>query len=157
MQKLVLFLVVTFVFMQCNTCNDCEPFAEEPYLKIRFYEAADSSSNVVIIDSINHKWAGNFSYYQDTVNTYLLPLNMNNRMSDFVITYRDTTDITTYLTNTLQVKYEIEYLKRTDNNIIIQSFITETSSDFTTKNLLCKDDPLNTTCLSNDAIFQVYR
>lgn len=157
MQKLVFLLVVSFVFVQCNTCTNCEPFAEEPYLKIRFYKAVDSTSNVVIIDSINHNWAGNFTYYQDTLNTYLLPLNMNEEQSDFIITYRDTTDLDTYLTNTLQVKYDITYLKRTDNNIIVQSFITETSSDFTTKTLLCKDDSITTSCLSNDAIYKVYR
>jgi len=122
MQKLVLFLVVSFGLMQCNTCTDCEPFAEEPYLKLRFYMAEDSSSNVVIVDSINHKWAGNFSYYQDTVNTYLLPLNMSEDTSNFIITYRDTTDLDSYLTNTLLVKYERSYLKRTDNEAIYQVF-----------------------------------
>ncbi len=156
MQKLLLLLFFVVGFVQCNTCDNCEPFAEEPYLKLRFYMAEDNSSNVVIMDSINHEWAGNFSYYQDTVNTYLLPLNMNEDTSNFIITYRDTTDLDSYLTNTLLVKYERNYLKRSDNNILVVCNILETTSNFTSKYLLCADS-LNTTCNSNEAIYQVFR
>ncbi len=156
MQKMLIFLCLAASFMQCNTCDDCAPFAEEPFLKIRFYKVADSSSNVVIIDSINHVWAGNYSYYQDTVNTYLLPLNMNEDSSNFIISYRDTTNLELYLTNTLLVKYERSYLKRTDNNIIVECDISKAISDFSQNNLLCADT-LNITCNSNEAIYQVYR
>ncbi len=155
---MLFFLLFIISFTQCNTCDDCEPFAEEPYLKLRFYKAVDSSANIIIIDSINHTWAGTYAYYKDTVNTYLLPLNMNEDESNFVISYRDTSDIKTYFTNTLRVLYERKYSKRTDNNIIIQTTIKKISSDFNLKNFLCKNDPTNTTsCLSNDAIYQVYR
>ncbi|MCF6353359.1 MAG: hypothetical protein L3J06_10145 [Cyclobacteriaceae bacterium] len=110
------------------------------------------------MDSINHNWAGNYAYYKDTVNTYILPLNMNKDESNFVISYRDTSDINTYFTNTLNVFYEREYSKRTDNNITIQTTIKKISSDFNLKNFLCKSDSTNTTnCLSNDVIYQVYR
>ncbi len=158
MQKMFSFLLFIISFTQCNTCDDCEPFAEEPYLKIRFYKAVDSTANIVILDSINHTWAGNYAYYKDTVNTYLLPLNMNEDVSNFVISYRDTSDINTFFTNTLTIFYEREYIKQTDNNIIIQTTIKEILSDFSLKNSLCKNDPTNTTnCLSNDVIYQVYR
>ena len=156
MQKLAYVLLFLTAFMQCNTCEDCEPSAEEPYLKIRFYKAADSSRNIVIIDSINHMWAGDYSYYQDTVNTYTLPLNMNQESSEFVISYRDTTDLSTMLTNTLNVTYDRYYTKRTDNIILQQLNIIEATSDFESKNLLC-GDTLNITCISNDALYQVYR
>ncbi len=156
MQKLLLFIFFIAGFVQCNTCDDCEPFAEEPYLKLRFYNAKDSTSNVVIMDSINHEWAGNFSYYQDTVNTYSLPLNMNEDVSNFIITYRDTANLNLYFTNTLLVKYERTYLKRTDNNILVICDILEAKSDFNLKNLLCAD-LLDITCNSNEAIYQVYR
>ncbi len=156
MQKMLIFLILASIFMQCNTCDNCVPFAEEPYLKLRFYKATDSSANVVIIDSINHVWAGNYAYYEDTVNTYLLPLNMNKDISNFVISYRDTSSLQLYFTNTLLVKYTRTYLKRTDNNIIVQCDILETSSDFNIKNLLCADN-LNITCNSNEALYQIYR
>ena len=156
MQKMAYILLFLVAFTQCNTCNDCEPFAEEPFLKIRFYKAVDSSSNVVIIDSINHVWAGNYNYYQDTVNTYLLPLNMNEDISEFVISYRDTSDLSTYLENNLHVSYQRSFFKRTDNNIIQECDISEAISDFNLKNLLC-GDTLNITCISNEAIYQVYR
>ncbi|VAW27630.1 hypothetical protein MNBD_BACTEROID06-392, partial [hydrothermal vent metagenome] len=48
MQKMLIFLILASIFMQCNTCDNCAPFAEEPYLKLRFYKATDSSANVVI-------------------------------------------------------------------------------------------------------------
>lgn len=156
MQKMAVILLFLLALTQCNTCDDCEPFAEEPYLKIRFYKVADSSANVVIIDSINHVWAGNYSYYQDTVNTYFLPLNMNEDISNFVISYRDTTDLLSYLENNLEVTYQRSYLKRTDNNIIQACDILEATSDFNLKNLLC-GDTLNINCISNEAIYQVYR
>jgi hypothetical protein len=155
MQKLVVFIFFLMAFSKCNTCDDCETFAEEPFLKIRFYKA-DSTRNIVIIDSINHVWAGNYDYYQDTVNTYVLPLNMNADESNFVISYRDTTEWETTLTNTLNVTYARSYIKRTDNNIVQQLNIIEATSDFTTKNLLCGDS-LNITCISNDALYQIYR
>lgn len=156
MQKMAYILFFLFTFTQCNTCDDCEPFAEEPYLKIRFYKAVDSTASVVIIDSVNHVWAGNYTYYEDTVNTYLLPLNMNEDVSNFVISYRDTTDILTYLENNLQVTYKRSFIKRTDNNIIQECDIIETTSDFNLKNLVC-GDTLNITCISNEALYQVYR
>ncbi len=156
MQKIAYIFFFLTAFTQCNTCDDCEPFAEEPYLKIRFYKAVDSSRSIVIIDSINHIWAGNYSYYQDTVNTYTLPLNMHETSSNFVISYRDTTDLSTMLTNTLNVTYERSYIKQTDNIIIQQLTIIETTSDFETKNFLC-GDTLNITCISNESLYQVYR
>lgn len=156
MQKMAYTLLFLIAFTQCNTCDDCEPFAEEPYLTIRFYNAIDSTSNVVIIDSINHVWAGNYDYYQDTVNTYLLPLNMHEDVSVFVISYRDTSDLNTPITNTLNVTYLRSYLKRTDNIIIQQCDIIETTSDFSIKNLVCGES-LNETCISNEAIYQIYR
>ncbi len=154
---MLFFLFLSFGFMKCSTCDDCQPFAEEPYLKLRFYKATDSSASVVIIDSVNHIWAQNYTNFQDTVNTYLLPLNMNEDQSNFIITYRDTSDLNTYFTNTLNIIYERKLVKRTDNNIIVESLIKDTSSDFNLKNLQCKDESLNANCLSNEAIYQVYR
>ncbi len=156
MQKMGLIFLFFIGFTQCTTCNDCDPFAEEPFLKIRFYKAVDSTANVVIIDSINHVWAGNYTYYQDTINTYQLPLNMQKDASSFVISYRDTSDLNTYFTNTLSVNYERGFLKRTDNNILVQCNITETTSNFDIQNLTCTASE-NLTCNSNEALFQIYR
>lgn len=156
MQKMAYVLLFLLAFTQCKTCDDCRPIAEEPYIKIRFYNQEDSSRHIVIIDSINHKWAGNYSYYQDTVNTYQLPLNMNEDVSNFVISYRDTTAIETHLTNTLNISYQRTYLKRADNNIIQQNKVTDITSDFEQFSLLCGDS-LQLICISNEALFQVYR
>lgn len=156
MQKMAFILLFIMAFVQCNTCDDCVPFAEEPFLTLRFSKALDSTSNVVIIDSINHMWAGDFAYFQDTVNTYQFPLNMHEDLSNFVISYRDTADLNTYYTNNLNVTYQRTYLKRTDNNIILQCDIIEATSDFATKILLCSDT-LNITCISNEATYQIYR
>lgn len=156
MLKIAYILLFVIAFTRCSTCDDCNPIAEEPFVKIRFYNATDSSANLVIIDSINHVWAGNYSYFQDTLNTYSLPLNMHEDSSNFVISYRDFSALDSYLTNTLNVTYSRSYLKRTDNYIIQQCDIIETTSDFTLKNLLCGDS-LNITCISNEAIYQIYR
>jgi len=156
MQKIAYILLFLTTFVQCNTCEDCDPIAEEPFLKIRFYKAVDSSRSIVIIDSINHIWAGDYSYYQDTVNTYTLPLNMHEDSSNFVISYRDTTDLSTMLTNSLNVIYDRSYVKRTDNILLQELNIIKATSDFETTNLLC-GDTLNITCISNDALYQVYR
>ncbi len=156
MQKLLVFLFISITFMQCNTCIDCKPFAEEPYLKIRFYKAVDSSANVVIIDSINHVWAGNYTNFKDTANAYLLPLNMNEDVSNFIISYRDTSDLATFFTNTLLVNYERSFLKRTDNNILVQCNILETTSNFSNKTLVCKESE-TLICNSNEALYQIYR
>lgn len=156
MQKMAFILLFIMAFTQCNTCDDCEPFAEEPFLTIRFSKAIDSTSNVVIIDSINHVWAGSYTSFQDTVNTYQFPLNMQENLSNFVISYRDTADLNTYYTNNLTIAYQRNYLKRTDNNIIVQCDIIEATSDFSSKILLCSDT-LNITCISNEALYQIYR
>ncbi len=156
MQKIAFIFLFLAAFMQCNTCDDCEPFAEEPFIKIRFYNTADSSRHIVIVDSINHIWAGTYSYFQDTVNTYQLPLNMHDNVSNFVISYRDTTDIENHLTNKLSISYERTYLKRTDNYIIQQNLVTEVTSNFEQTNLLCADS-LQILCISNEALFQIYR
>lgn len=154
MQKMAYIILFLAAFIQCNTCDECEPFAEEPFLKIRFYKAVDSTRNIVIIDSINHVWAGNYSYYQDTVNTYVLPLNMHENISDFMISYRDTTEMDKYLSNTLSITYQRTYLKRTDNYIIQQNLVSEVTSDFELTNLLCADS-LQLICISNEALFQI--
>jgi len=155
MQKLAVIIALLLSLNGCNTCTDCEPFAEEPFIKIRFYKIADSTANNVVIDSINHKWAGNFEYFQDTVNTYQLPLNMNKDVSKFIISYRDATDYTTYNTNSMEVSYQRIFFKRTDNTIIVKSEITSVSSDFNNSpNLLCAN---SLSCNSNEAIYQIYR
>lgn len=154
MQKIPLFVLIMALVVSCNNCTDCEPFSEEPYVKIRFYNAADSSANVVVIDSINHIWAGDLEYYQDTVHTYQLPLNMHEDVSNFTLTFRDTIDYATFLTKELSVSYTREYIKRPDNNIVVQNNISEITSNFNKATLVCGD---SLTCLSNDAIYQIYR
>lgn len=154
MRKLAFFILAILTFWSCEDCTGCEPFAEEPYVRIRFYHAEDTTANVVVIDSINHMWAGGYEYYQDTVHTYQLPLNMHEDVSDFTLTYRDTTDLETYFTNTIFISYEREYLKRPDNNIVVQSNITEITSNFNKTTLVCGD---SLTCISNEAVYQIYR
>lgn len=154
MRKLALFILGVVALSSCSECTDCEPFAEEPYLQIRFYNASDSSAQIVVIDSVNHVWAGSYEYYQDTVNTYKLPLNMQADISDFTLTFRDTTDYTTFLTRELSVSYERSYVKREDNNIIVKSNIVEVTSNFSNANLECGD---TLTCISNDALYKIYR
>lgn len=138
----------------CSDCTDCEPFAEEPYVKIRFYHAADSSANVVVIDSINHMWAGDYAYYQDTVHTYQLPLNMHEDISNFTLTFRDTTDYNTFITNELSVSYSQVFVKRPDNTIVVQCGVDDMTSNFNKATLVCGD---SITCTSNEAIYQIYR
>jgi len=155
MQKLILLFGLILIINGCSNCSDCEPFAEEPFIKIRFYKIADSTANKVVIDSINHVWAGNFEYFQDTVNTYQLPLNMNEDISKFILSYRYVTDYTSSYSNSMEVNYHRTFLKRTNNTIIVKSDIISVSSDFSnTPNLLCAD---SLTCNSNEAIYQIYR
>lgn len=156
MQKLSIVLVLTLLLARCTTCTNCTPFAEEPFVKLRFYNATDSSVNIVIIDSINHVWAGTYAYYQDTVNTYKLPLNMNTDSSFFEIWFRDTAMTALPVKNFLQVNYTRNFTKQTDNNIRVQCDITYTKSDFAQSSLQCAKSSTEN-CSSNEALFQVYR
>lgn len=154
MRILAFIVLMVMAFSSCTDCTDCNPLAEEPYLKIRFYNASDSSGQVVVMDSINHVWAGNYEYYQDTVNTYKLPLNMNEDISDFVLTFRDTTNYSSFIINNVSVTYNRSYIKSPDNTILVQCDIQNITSDFATSNLVCND---TLSCISNDAIFKIYR
>lgn len=73
----------------CDTCNDCGPVENDPFVKLSFYYYSDSSSADVIIDSINGISAIsiNEELYEDTAQVFRFPLNYNTDSSWFDLVF----------------------------------------------------------------------
>lgn len=155
MFRLGILLFIALGVSSCNDCTNCTPFTTEPYMYVHFLNAADSSNKVVIIDSINHESVASSRYYADTTFSYKLPLDMNLDQSLVELSFRDTTDINTPITGVLDIIYEREFERRTDNYIIVDCFIIEVESSFPIFRLYCSDST-NENCNSIDVTAKIY-
>lgn len=156
----IVIVLLGFWVVSCNDCNNCEPFTEEPNVLVRFYNFPDTSSadttrRVIIIDSVNLISTESLRHFNDTTHSFKFPLDMNNDISEFKLVYRDTSDLGNYLTNTVTIAYNREFVRRDDNYIVVQCDITNFNSDFTDHNLECKESD-NNQCISNDAKASLY-
>ena len=148
-------IVLALGVISCTDCTDCEPFSEEPFLSIRFLNQLDSSKRVIIIDSINQIFAPDLRHFQDTTYEFKFPLDMHHDTSIYQMIYRDTSNLTTYLTNTITLIYSRQFLRRDDNYIIVECNLDSFTSDFAKFELTCKDNS-NIECISNEAVAKIY-
>ncbi len=152
----LLFLTfLAFNISSCDECNDCDPFTEEPFLKIRFYNQVDSSKRVIIIDTVNQLNVRDFRHFQDTTYEFKFPLDMHHDTAVYQMVYRDTSNLTTFLTNEITVIYSRQFLRRDDNYIIVECNLDSFTADLASFTLICKDNS-TTECISNEAVANTY-
>ena len=154
MRSIILLLFI-IGFNSCNECTNCTPFTTEPYIKLHFLNAADSTNKIVIIDSVNHEAVHDSKFFEDTTYSYRLPLNMNFDESLVALAFRDTSNINIPLTGTLNILYERQFERRDDNYIIVDCFILNIEDNFPIFGLYCNDSTY-INCRSNDVTAQIY-
>ena len=126
----ILFFVIAFCTSSCDDCTNCEPFTEEPFLQIGFFNQVDSTTRVIIIDSVNQVLALDLRHFQDTTNEYKFALDMHHDTSVYQMVYRDTSNLTTYLKNEITLIYSRQFLPRDDNYIIVECNLDSFTADF---------------------------
>ena len=151
----ILFFVIAFGTSSCDDCTNCEPFTEEPFLQIRFFNQVDSTTRVIIIDSVNQVLTQDLRHFQDTTNEYKFPLDMHHDTSVYQMVYRDTSNLTTYLNNEITLIYSRQFLPRDDNYIIVECNLDSFTADFAKFELICKDST-SIECISNEAVANIY-
>lgn len=150
----ILFCLTVMNISCSNDCTSCEPFTEEPYVLVRFYNAADTSKRILVIDSVNQTPAIDLRHFNDTTWQFRFPLNMHEDVSTFDIVARDTShlDSITYY-HSIRFDYTRQFVRRADNFIISECDLTAMETDLTNDNLECKEEE---TCISNDAKVSLY-
>jgi len=151
----ILLVLIIFGSSSCNDCTNCEPFTEEPFLTIRFYNQADSSKKVIIIDSVNQVLSRDLRHFEDTTYEYRFPLDMHHDTSVYQMVYRDTSNLSVYLKNEIRLIYNRKFLRRDDNYVIIECELDDITADFAGIELICKDNAINE-CISNEAVAKIY-
>lgn len=139
----------------CSDCTDCTPFTEEPIVEVRFFNAADSSKMVIIIDSVNQVPAATLRHFQDTTYSFRFPLNMHEDISRFELVYRDTTEISGKARhNWIQFNYQRSIVRRQDNYIVTECSLQGLNTSFYLAELVCnEEDPY---CISNESKTNIY-
>ena len=150
-----LLLFIAIAMIGCDDCNNCEPFTEEPFVVIRFYDMVDSTRQIIVIDSINGLSTEGLRHFQDTTYSYRFPLNMTEDQSSFDLVYRNSTAYETSLKNNITVNYSREYFRRSDNYLVVQCGLTNFLTNFPGATLICKEEE-NNNCISNDAKANIY-
>ena len=151
----IFLIVITFATSSCNECTTCEPFTEDPFLTVRFFNQADSSKRVIIIDSVNQVFGQDLRHFQDTTYEYKFALDMHHDTSFYQMVYRDTSNLTTYLANEIMVIYSRQFRRRDDNYVIVECNLDSFNTDFAEYELICKDTS-NIECISNEAVAKIY-
>lgn len=154
--KYVVYILIILAGLQiaCDECSSCEPFTEEPYVLVRFYNAADSSKRVLVIDSVNQISTAGYRHFNDTTWEYKFPLNMQADTSDFALVVRDTShlDSITYY-HFIRFNYTRQFERRDDNFIISECNLISLETSFLQASLVCKEEEK---CISNDAKASFY-
>jgi len=138
----------------CDECTNCEPFREEPFLKVRFLNQVDSSNQDIIIDSVNQIYVKDIRHFKDTTFEFRFPLDMHHDTSVFQLVYRKTTDLTTYINNRIELNYSRDFIRRADNDVIVECDLEDYLTDFNNFQLFCKTTEID--CISNEAIAKIY-
>lgn len=149
-----IFLGLIVLNVSCSDCTNCEPFTEEPYVLVRFYNAADSSKRILVIDSVNQTPAAGLRHFNDTTWEFRFPLNMHEDISTFDIVARDTTDHDSIIYNHfIKFEYTRQFVRRDDNYIVTECDLISLEANFTGLSLICKEEEV---CISNDAKASLY-
>lgn len=148
MVRKLLIILIGIGLYSCNDCNDCGSFNTEPLMQLQFLNATDGSPRIVIIDSVNYQSSSISRTLDDTASTFQLPLNMNADMSVVNLVLRDTTDLLTSISGIIEVSYNREFERRSDNFIIVNCFVNDVNVSFQGLELYCNDS-INQTCKSD--------
>ena len=152
---IIFLFAIAFGTSSCTECTDCEPFSEEPFLKVRFFNQVDSTNRIIIIDSINQLFVKDFRHFQDTTYEYKFPVDSHRDTSVYQMVYRDTSNLSSYLSNEISLIYSRQFLRRDDNYIIVECNLESFTADFAKFELICKDTT-NVECISNEAVANIY-
>ena len=157
MVRIILFLIISLsvLTISCNDCLNCEPFTQEPYLRVKFLNSNDSTIKVISIDSVNQMDAKLFRHFSDTTYEFRFPLDMHQDTANFDIVYHKLANEVNYQRNSISIYYERNYIKRNDNYILVECDITESYVDSDQYILVCKDSS-NVECLSNESFLKIY-
>jgi hypothetical protein len=141
--------------VSCDECSNCEPFTEEPFVLVRFYNAADSSRRVLVIDSVNQTPTAGLRHFNDTTWEFRFPLNMLEDVSDFNLVARDTSQLDSIPDNHfIRFNYTRQFVRRDDNYIVSECNLISLETSFSGASLVCKEEDK---CLSNDAKASFYQ
>lgn len=153
--SLFIFIFISLFAFSCDDCVNCEPFTEEPYLKVLFINSSDSTEKVISIDSVNQFDAKEFRHFSDTTNVFRFPLDMQRDTSSFNLVYHKIDSVVAYQNNTLSIYYDREYVRRGDNYVVVECDINGLDFDFNKAILKCRDSS-TVECISNEAFLKVY-
>lgn len=117
-------------------------------MQLQFFNTSDGSPRIIIIDSVNYQSSSMSRNLDDTASTFQLPLNMNADMSVVSLVLRDVTDPSTSINGIIEVSYEREFERRSDNFIIVNCFVNNVEVNFPGLELYCNDS-INQTCKSD--------
>ena len=155
--KYAFYILLGLVGLQvsCNDCTSCgEPFTEEPYVLVRFFNAADSSNRVLVIDSVNQTPASGFRHFNDTTWEFKFPLNMHSDTSDFNLVVREASHLDSISYNHfIRFNYTREFVRREDNYIVSECNLVSMETSFNPASLICKEEDK---CISNNAKASFY-
>lgn len=155
MKYLVIILIGLSLFnLSCNDCSNCEPFTQEPFVTVRFYNAADTTKRILVIDSVNQLPTAGLRHFSDTTWEFKFPLNMQEDVSSFSIVARDTShlDSITYY-HTINFNYTRQFVRRDDNYVISECDLVGMETSFVQDTLVCREENF---CISNYAKASLY-
>lgn len=152
---IIILISISILTISCNDCINCEPFTEEPFLKVMFLNNADSTNKTITIDSVNQLDAKLFRHFEDTTYEFKFPLDMHHDTSHFEIVYHKIDSPVIYMNNILTMAYDRRFIRRDDNYIVVECNITDFTTDFIGKSIKCNDST-NVECISNVSIAKVY-
>ena len=150
---MIVMMALVSLNISCSECTNCDSFAEEPNVIIRFYNLPDTTKRTIIIDSVNLTSSSGLRHFSDTTWEFRFPLDMHNDISSFDLVYRDTAAQDLYLSNNITFSYNRAFIRRDDNYIIVECYLQELITDLTGNKLVCKEED---NCISNYAKASLY-
>ncbi len=121
MKYQLIFISLIIATVACDTCNDCGPIENDPFVNLGFNYKTSRSAAEVTIDSINGIVAESISeeLYGDTLRVFKLPLNFNADSSYFDIVYssypdEDSDNPGGTFRDQIAFKYDLELINQND-------------------------------------------
>jgi hypothetical protein len=121
MKYQLIFISLIIATVACDTCNDCGPIENDPFVNLGFNYKTSRSAAEVTIDSINGIVAESISeeLYSDTLRVFKLPLNFKADSSYFDIVYssypdEDSDNPGGTFRDQIAFKYDLELINQND-------------------------------------------
>lgn len=147
-------MVSVFLLSRCSTCMDCTTFDNEPYVNMEFRDRGTGELINVRILEINQQESALFDRYLDTTSTFILPLSMNQNVSQFQIEYSNPSDSSLH-SSSFQISYERRFERTPENNLRVNCYGTMLDTFEPDSVLLICNDTLGI-CFSNEADLRIY-